>query len=218
MLRWSTAKGARCGSVADRDARASVVIQDQIAAALSINSAHVAADRIRSALQYALIGAVSRKDRVKESERCLRRDTRDQWECHDHDTTAGLFRTGGKVVADGRVLKSKRAIQREDRRAGIRAIARPVRARIVDSALPPVHIVMGERAVADDNRTAVIEDGASESSTPTATATAVTTSSERARVSGSAVRINVGADAEACAAAKSAISSMTATEERPVRP
>ena len=53
------------------------------------------------------------------------------------------------------------------------------------------------RAVADHNCTALIEDGASQSSSPTATATAVATSSETARVSGFAVRINLGADAEA---------------------
>ena len=152
-------------------------------------------------------------------EQRLRWDIRDQREPHDHNTTASLIvGAGGKVVADGRVLKSKRPIQREDRRTGIRAIACLVGwVRLRGSALPPVHIVMGEGAVADKNRTALIEDGASESSTPTATATAVATSSERASVSGSAVQINVGANAEACAAAKSAISSVTASEGRPHR-
>jgi hypothetical protein len=56
---------------------------------------------------------------------------------------------------------------------------------------------VGERAVADNYSTAVIEDGASQSSTPAATATAVATSSKTASVSGFAVRINVGAYAEA---------------------
>lgn len=198
----------------DCDARAIVVGQDQIAAAIRINSADIpAVDRIRSALQYALIGAVSRDDRVEEFERSTHRDTSAQWVCNDHDTTAGA---GSKVVADGRAVKSERAVQREDGGPGIPAIARFVRGiNDVDAALAPVHIVVGERAVADHNCAALIEDGTSQSSTPTATATAVASSSETARESGFAVLINLGAYAEACTASKAAISSMTATDERP---
>ena len=188
------------------DARASVVVQNQITAAVRIDTAHIgAAGRIRSALQYALLSAVSRDDRIKECERRRRRNTRAQWVCHDHDTTAG---TSSKVVADGRVLNRKRAVQRENCGSGIAAVTRSVRAILGDSTLSPVHIVTGEGAVADDYRTALIEDGASESSASTATATAVTASSETASVPGFAVRINVGADAEARAATKTTISSM----------
>jgi hypothetical protein len=61
----------------------------------------------------------------------------------------------------------------------------------------------------------LIEDGAPESSTATAAATAVTAASETAPVSGSAVQIDLGAYAKACAAAKSTISSMSASEIRP---
>jgi len=198
----------------DCDARASVVVQDQITAAVRIDSAVGAVDRIRRARHYALLGAVSRNDGVKEFERRPHRGTRVQWVCHNHDTTAG---TGSKVVADGRVFNSERAIQREDGRAGISAITRSVRAIIGDSTLSPVHIVVGESAVADNHRTVVIEDGPSQSSTPAATATAIASSSEAARVSGFAVQINVGAYAEAGAAAKPTVSSMAATEERPGR-
>ena len=201
----------------DDHARASVVIQDQVAAAVRIHRARiVAAGRIRSAQQQAVIGAVPRENRVRQYERCSHRIILDQRESHHHDTTAGLVVcTRDKVAADGRVFDLEQPVQREDRRARIRAVARSVRAVIADAALAPVHVVTGERAVARKNRTAFIEDGAAQSSAATATATAVGTSSETARVSGFAVQIDVGAYSEGCAAAKSPISSVSAAYERP---